>query len=108
MDYGRHNDSMIELLSATKWMSVFQLAMYHSLLLYWKVRFHGKPERLIRRINYSQNSLARLQLTERVWSRVSERNYRMVEMSLQHIAKISVAKKTISEWVKANVPITEE
>ena len=99
---------MRELLVATKWMSVFQLAIYHSLLLYLKVRYHRTPERMIRRLNTSENSFARLLIRERVWSRIADRYYRMVEISLQNISKISVAKRILSEWVKTNVPIAEE
>ena len=46
-----YNDSIKELLTTTKWLSVYQLSVYHSLILYWKVKFNGKPERIIRRLN---------------------------------------------------------
>ena len=104
---GRYSDCTKELLTATKWMSVFQLAIYHSLLLYWKINFRNKPERMVRRLQISENSFARMLLTERVWSRVTERYYRMVESSCGGISKISIIKRISSEWVKENVPIAE-
>ena len=47
---GRYSDCTKELLTATKWMSVFQLAIYHSLLLYWKINFCNKLERMVKRL----------------------------------------------------------
>ena len=105
---GRYSDCTKELLTVTKWMSVFQLAIYHSLLLYWKINFRNKPERMVRRLQISENSFARMLLAERVWSRVTERYYRMVESSCGGISKISIIKRILSEWVKENVPIAED
>ena len=61
---GRYCDGLKVLLNTTGWMSVYQLAIYHSLVLYWKVMTHKKPDRLTRRISKSMESFARLQLTE--------------------------------------------
>ena len=94
---GRYNDSLRELLTATGWLSVYQLAFYHSLVLYWKVTFHGKPDRLVKRIDKSRDTVARLQLTERTWSRTSERFFRCIENNLSGVTKISTAKKHLKK-----------
>ena len=105
---GRYNDSLMELLTATGWLSVYQLAVYHSLVLYWKVTFNNKPVRLITRINISRDTEARLQLTERIWSRTSERFFRRVENNLIGVTKISSAKNILRKWIKTNIPICED
>ena len=45
-----YDGSLRVLLIQTKWISVHQLAIYHSVLLYWKVILIGKPNRMIRNI----------------------------------------------------------
>ena len=105
---GRYNDSLMELLTATGWLSVYQLAVYHSLVLYWKVTLHGKPDRLIRRIDKSRETLARLQLTERTWSRTLERFFRCIENNLCGVTKISTAKNILRKWIKTSIPICED
>ena len=92
---GDYNGSLKELLKQTKWLSVYQLAIYHSLLLYWKVKNNGKPERLIRRLKISEETIARIQLTERVWSQTTERYYRMVENLCTGVTKVSIIRKDI-------------
>ena len=105
---GKYNDSLTDQLTATGWLSVYQLAVYHSLVLYWKVTFHNKPIRLITRINIARETEARIQLTERIWSRTSERLFRRVENYLIGVTKISSAKNILRKWVKSNIPISEE
>ena len=89
-------------------MSVYQLAIFHSVLLQWKVRTRGKPERLLKRIYNVEYTEARLNLTERTWSRISTKYFRMFEVKTVGIQKISVFKRTLSNWIKVNVPITED
>ena len=105
---GKYNDSLTDQLTATGWLSVYQLAVYHSLVLYWKVTFHNKPIRLITRINIARETEARIQLTERIWSRTSERLFRRVENYLIGVTKISSAKNILRKWVKTNIPICED
>ena len=105
---GKYNASLRELLHDMNWMSVYQLAIFHSIILQWKVRIRGKPERLLRRINDVEYTEARLNLTERTWSRISTKFFRMFEAETVGILKILVLKRTLSNWFKANVPITED
>ena len=89
-------------------MSVHQLAIYHSVLLYWKVRLSGEPNRLVRLVNISASSEARINLTERIWSRKVEYNYRQIEPLCGNVVKVSGFKKILCEWVKSHIPIYEE
>ena len=105
---GNYRWSLRALLEETKWMSIFQLAIYHSVLLYWKVKNHKEPERLIRRLNISSSTEARILLTDRVWSRKSEYYYRQVEPLCVGLVRLSQFKRTLSEWIRSNIPIYEE
>ena len=105
---GRYCDSLKVLLNTTGWMSVYQPAIYHSLVLCWKVITYKKLERLTRRIIKSMDSIARLQLTERTWSQSSERYYRLIEGELSGATKISEVKSILRRWIKTNIPICEE
>ena len=82
--------------------------LFPLILLFWKVKLKSKPERLARRINISEESVSRIQLTERVWSRTAERYFRKVEYLCIGVTKISKMKKILSEWIKSNIPILEE
>ena len=105
---GNYTGSLKELLEATKWLSVYQLAIYHSILLYWKVKSNRKPDRLVRRLKSSEETIARLQITERIWSRTADRFFRMVENQLSGATKISEAKCILRNWIKSNVPLCED
>ena len=92
----------------TKWLSVYQLAIYHSVLLFWKVKSNGKPDRLVRRLKTAEDTIARLQITERIWSRTAERFFRKVENQISGALNISEAKTIIRNLIKSNVPLHEE
>ena len=92
----------------TGWLSVYQLAIYHSVLLFWKVKKNGKPDRLVRRLIIAEDTVARLQITERIWSRTAERFFRKVKNQLSGVLRISEAKTIIRNWIKSNVPLNEE
>ena len=104
---GKYYDSLRKLLRETGWLSVYQLAIYHSVLLYWKVRWKGNPARLLRRIRMAEYTEARLSITDRVWSRTAVRFYRMVEHLLEGVQRVSEAKNILRKWVKSNVPLNE-
>ena len=87
---------------------VYQLAIYHSVLLFWKVKWKGKPDRLLRRMKIAEDTVARLIITERIWSRTAERFYRRVENMLSGVQRISEAKTVLRKWIKSNVPLNEE
>ena len=104
---GKYYDSLRKLLLETGWLSVYQLAIYHSVLLFWKVRWKGNPVRLLRRIRMAEYTEARLSITERVWSRTAVKFYRMVEHLLEGVQRVSEAKNILRKWVKSNVPLNE-
>ena len=87
---------------------VYQLAIYHSVLLFWKVKWKGKPERLLRRIKMAEDTVARLLITERIWSRTAERFFRKVEHLLAGVQRISEAKNVLRKWIKTNVPLSKQ
>ena len=97
---GRYNSSVQELLTLTKWMSVYQMSVYYSLILYWKVHYFKKPRRLVERVQNIKDSIARMLLTDRIWSRTTERNFKLVENKCSGVDKISVVKRIFGEWVK--------
>ena len=105
---GNYFGSLSQLLKETKWLSVYQLAIYHSVLLLWKVKTYGKPDRLVRRLKTAEDTVARLQITERIWSRTAERFFRKVENQISGVLKISEAKTIIRNWIKTTVPLHEE
>ena len=105
---GKYNGSLRKLLEDTGWLSVYQLAIYHSVLLLWKVKWKGRPERLIRRIQTAEETEARLLITERIWSRTSVKFFREVEHLLLGVLRISEAKNVLRKWIKSNVPLSEE
>ena len=105
---GNYFGSLSQLLKETKWLSVYQLSIYHSVLLLWKVKTFGKPDRLQRRLKTAEDTFARLQITERIWSRTAERYFRRVENQLSGVLKISEAKTIIRTWIKTTLPLHEE
>ena len=104
---GNYNSIVKELLIYTKWLSVYQMSVYYSLLLYWKVKFFKKPARLVCRILKTEDSMAKMLLTEGIWTRTTERHYRLVESKCIGVTKISSVKRIFSDWVKFNIPIRE-
>ena len=87
---------------------MYQLVIYHSVLLFWKVRRNGKPDRLLRRMKIAEEMVARLLITERIWSRMAERFFRRVENKLSGVLRISEAKTILRNWIKSEVPLNEE
>ena len=105
---GKYCGSLRQLLEETGWLSVYQLAIYHSVLLFWKVKWNGKPDRLLRRMKMVEDTVARLTITERIWSRTAERFFRRVENLLSGVQRISEAKTVLRNWIKSNIPLNEE
>ena len=68
----------------------------------------GKPDRLLRRLKTAEDTIARLQITERIWSRTAERFFRKVENQISGVQKISVAKTILRNWIKTTLPLYEE
>ena len=104
---GKYNGSLRQLLEDMGWLSIYKLAIYHSVLLLWKVKWKGRPERLLRRIKMAEETEARLLITERIWSRTSVKFFRDVEHLLSGVLRISEAKNVLRKWIKSNVPLSE-
>ena len=105
---GMYNGSLRQLLLKTGWLSVYQLAIYHSVLLFWKVKRNGRPDRLLRRMKIREEAVARLLMTERIWSRMAERCFRRIENELNGVLRISEAKTILRKWIKSEIPLYEE
>merc|ERR1712105_329572 len=60
-----------QLLDKLGWLSIYQLAIYHSVLLYWKVKNKQEPSRIVELLQLSQNSNHRIELTGRIWSKLA-------------------------------------
>ena len=104
----KYGGSLRQLLEETGWLSVYQLAIYHSVLLFWKVKWKGKPDRLMRRMRMAEETVARLMITEQIWSRTAERFFRRVEHLLIGVQRISEAKSILRKWIKSNIQLSEE
>ena len=62
----------------------------------------------MRRINTAEAKMARLKITDRIWSRIATRHYKSVEHLLDGVLKISEVKKVLRKWIKENVPLSEQ
>ena len=58
-----------KLLDKLGWLSIFQLSIYHSVLLLWKVKNKNEPVRTIEILKRTAKTRPRIELTERIWSR---------------------------------------
>ena len=90
------------------WLSIFQLAIYHSILLLWKVNKFEEPSRTIEILQRSGKSKPRIELTSRTWSRKAVIYFNKLGEELRTQRKISTFKKGLKNWIKQNVPISEE
>ena len=95
------------LLRLTNWLSVYQLCMYHSLLLMWKIKTRNEPTRLIERIETSEITSSRIEYTEKVWSRRVNILYGKLPVEIRSEMRISKVKKSLKTWIGANIPIRE-
>ena len=58
-----------KLLDKLGWLSIFQLAIYHSVLLLWKVNNKNEPSHTNEILKRNTKTRPRIYLTERTWSR---------------------------------------
>ena len=54
-------------------MSLKQMVVYHSLMLLWKVNKDSSPKSLVGQLQKKRLVIPRIEITERCWSRTSER-----------------------------------
>ena len=55
-----------QLLDKVNWLSIYQLAIYHSVLLLWKIKKYEEPSRTIEILQKSEKSKPRIDLTSRI------------------------------------------
>ena len=97
-----------QLLDKLGWLSIYQLAIYHSVLLYWKVKNKQEPTRTIELLHLSQNSNPRIELTGRIWSKVATTYFNKLDPNVQNLKKIGAFKRALKNWIKQNVPLSED
>ena len=97
-----------QLLDKLGWLSIYQLAIYHSVLLYWKVKNKQEPKRTMELLQFSQFSNARIELTSRIWSKVASTNFYKLDPNVQNLKKIGAFKRALKNWIKQNVPLSED
>ena len=90
------------------WLSIHQLAIYHSVLLLWKIKKHKEPRRTIEILQNSDKSKPRIELTSRIWSKKSSYYYNKLENDVRKLKKISAFKRNLRNWIKTNVPVSED
>ena len=90
------------------WLSIYQLAIYHSVLLFWKVKCKQQPKRTIELLHLSQISTPRIELTSRIWSKLASTYFNRLEPNVQNMKKIGAFKRTLKNWIKQNVPLSED
>ena len=97
-----------QLLDKMNWLSIHQLAIYHSVLLLWKIKKHKEPRRTIEILQKSDKSKPRIELTSRIWSKKSSYYYNKLENDVRNLKKISAFKRNLRNWIKTNVPVSED
>ena len=97
-----------QLLDKLGWLSIYQLAIYHSVLLFWKVKSKQQPKRTIELLQLSQISTPRIELTSRIWSKLASTYFNKLEPNVQNLEKIGAFKRTLKNWIKQNVPLSED
>ena len=97
-----------QLLDKMGWLSIYQLAIYHSILLFWKVNNKLEPKRTVEILNRNQYSKPRIELTSRVWSKIAPNYFNKLDPNIKKLKKIGAFKRTLKNWIKLNVPLSED
>ena len=96
-----------DLLKDLNWLSIYQLACYHSILLLWKVNLHKVPINNLKNIEISKNRKGRIKKTRRIWSIRSLELFDDLPLEIRECKKISKFKKLLKNWIATNIPIEE-
>ena len=97
-----------KLLEKLGWLSIFQLTIYHSVLLLWKVKNKNEPSHTIEILKRNAKTRPRIELTERIWSRKAVHYFNKLGSEIRTLEKISTFKVELKHWIKTNVPISED
>ena len=95
------------LLEKLNWLSIYQLAWYHSLLLIWKVFNFRGPSYNYKHLTARRHNEGRLKLTRRRWSLKAGVTFQTLPAEIKGAVKLSKAKLLLKEWVKKNIPFEE-
>ena len=98
-----------QLLDKMGWLSMYQLAIYHSVLLIWKIKNKMEPKRTTQILQTSQYSKSRIDLTSRIWSKIASKYFNKLEPNVKKLKKkIGAFKRNLRNWIKLNVPLSED
>ena len=89
------------------WLSINQLAFYHSALSIWKIERMGEPKRNYNSIIRGNERNGRIDLTDRIWSIRAQEIYRRMNSSVTGAGKVSQFKKRLKVWIRSNIPHEE-
>ena len=113
---------MAELLEQCGWMSVHQLAVYHSMVLVFKVIQSKSPKYLHLmftakyNINTKQAKKEHLQQTKGYHLEISQDSFRWrsaelyneIPLEIRNNSRLETFKKEIKSWIKTNVSINPD
>ena len=97
-----------QLLDKMNWLSIYQLAIYHSVLLLWKIKHKLEPKRTTEILKMSEKSKPRIELTSRIWSKIALNHCSKLDNDLKNTKKIGAFKRKLRNWIKINVPLCED
>ena len=98
----------LELLEKVNWLSIYQLAWYHSLILVWKVLSNKYPVNNYNNLTRKKLNAGRLKLTRRIWSVRAGQLYQVLPEEIRNTTKLSTAKLLLKTWIRSNIPVEEE
>ena len=84
--------SIRKLLDKLDWLSIFQLAIYHIVLLLWKVNNNNEPIRTIEYLKRNVKTKPRIKLTKRIWSRKAVYYFNKLGEDIRTLKRLSTFK----------------
>jgi len=73
-----------------------------------KLKNTRNPGETIEILQKSDKSKPRIELTSRIWSKKSSYYYNKLENDVRNLKKISAFKRNLRNWIKTNVPMSED
>ena len=92
-----------DMLKETGWLLVWQNIVYHSIMLMWKVRNYRNQARLVFWMQRKYGRRARIETTERCWTKSTVQYYNMLDRGTMRGENIKKVKTYAKGWVKENV-----
>ena len=89
-------------------MDVKQWVVYHNLMLLWKLNKDLSPKRLVGWLQRKRMVVPRIEISERCWSRTSERWWDCLDTDFMNNDRVTPIKTYLKDWVKTNVEPFEE